>query len=465
MPYEGEFASKASHFDILKNPEIMEFLGECSYLTPPSDEECEALADRYLEPPPIDQIKMPSFVIAVDGSNYEASIDEKLPSTKIGYIKVGSILIDLEQFDSLRVGRFVDPFRVADLQNNNSALTFFAPSSNISWGKKKDVRDSFRAILDQQLSSEKTRFDESDPLTSLRTTLFHLASRRPGEMFTGNPRELKIYKCPTCGRGPLAVEDVPDQQYCSFCENEIYPSDCLRLWEEINEFQSNNATISRLMMILEHIVPIHYMRYFLKKAPALLGGMAFFVDGPLAIFGTAAWLHRSIMIYLQEINNRLKKFEVPPLLIIGLQKTGQVVDHVNFVDRFLPNNRLFPIDDAYRYKYILSGREASGNGFGFETYYGQDFIYKTPSGRTFVMGLPYPFSSKETPEISFIQEKTKFARYEKLPQALRVINHFESDLYENAVVPIALAHRYTAISLQPGGRVLDLLTKQALNSL
>ena len=43
-----------------------------------------------------------------------------------------------------------------------------------------------------------------------------------------------------------------------------------------------------------------------------------------------------------------------------------------------------------------------------------------------------------------------------------MIKHFESDLYRNAVVPVALAHRYTAISLEPGGRVLDLLTKQAL---
>jgi hypothetical protein len=46
--------------------------------------------------------------------------------------------------------------------------------------------------------------------------------------------------------------------------------------------------------------------------------------------------------------------------------------------------------------------------------------------------------------------------------ALALIKHFELDLYENSVVPIALAHRYMAISLKPGGRVLDLLTRKAL---
>jgi hypothetical protein len=134
------------------------------------------------------------------------------------------------------------------------------------------------------------------------------------------------------------------------------------------------------------------------------------------------------------------------------------------IDRFLPQNRLFAIEDDYRYKYILSNREPAGNGFGFETYYGQDFIYKTPSNRTFVFGLPYSFPSKDMPGVDFPQEKVKWEYYPQLAKAVRLINELESDLYKNAVVPIALAHRYTAISLQPGGKVLDLLTRRSLNS-
>ena len=48
--------------------------------------------------------------------------------------------------------------------------------------------------------------------------------------------------------------------------------------------------------------------------------------------------------------------------MVGLQKTGQVVDHVHLIDRFVPASRLFAINDEYRYKYILAGREASKNG-------------------------------------------------------------------------------------------------------
>ena len=62
----------------------------------------------------------------------------------------------------------------------------------------------------------------------------------------------------------------------------------------------------------------------------------------------------------------------------------------------------------------------------------------------------------------FNEEKIKIENYENLPRAIALINHLESDLYKNAVVPIALAHRFTAISFEPGGRVLDMFARQAL---
>ena len=78
-----------------------------------------------------------------------------------------------------------------------------------------------------------------------------------------------------------------------------------------------------MMMILEHIIPAHYIRYFLKESPLLLTNMAFFVDGPLAVFGNAAWIHRSLMIFLENARRKLSRFNAKPILMIGLQKTGQ----------------------------------------------------------------------------------------------------------------------------------------------
>ncbi len=464
MPYQGETASKASHQDLLKNPDVRAFLGACDYLRVPSPKEAQVMCAGFVAPPPTDGVALPRHVIAVDGSLYETSIDDQLPSTKVGYVKIGCVLIDLAQYSALRVegGRYVDPFRVARLRDNNSPLTFPLPSANIRWKGKDSVRDGFRAAVDELLYSEMTRFDKADPATSLRTTLFHLAALRPGPLGTGDPTRLRIHKCPACDKGPVEVCDVPGPQTCPHCAGEVYPSDCLRVWEEVGDYRSNAEALGRFMLLVEHMAPMHYLRHLAATSLPVVSGLAFFVDGPLAVFGNGAWLHGSIMRYLARIDDQLAEIGHPPVAMIGLQKTGQVADYCHLIDRYLPPNRLFAIDDDYRYRYILGGRDVAGNGFGFETYYGQDFVFKTPSGRTFVMALPYPFADKDKGPTGFRVVKTELGRYTNLPRALALIKHFESDLYENAVVPIALAHRYTAISLEPGGKALELLTRKLL---
>lgn len=463
MPYENELANKTAHSDFVKNPEVQAFLNSCEYLTPPDEAKAQDMTAVF-KPPPRSQTASPiELVLATDGSNYESALHDQIPSTRLGYLKVGAVLFSLKEFSQLHEGRFVDPFKVAALQDNNTALTFVLPSANVRLAGKTSVRDSFRAALDEQLLSEKTRFDPKNFLTSLRSTLFHLASRRPGNLGTGNPFKLKLHKCPTCEQGPIEVEDILDEQHCPHCKAPVYPSDCLRIWEEVSEYQSNQVPLSRLMMVLEHLIPLHYIRFIEQKVLLSLNKIAFFVDGPLAIYGTPAWLHRCIMIYLHEVNTKLTKHHQPPLLIIGLQKTGQIVDYMHLIDRFLPPDRLFAIDDEYRYKYILANREPSKGGFGFETYYGQDFIFKTSQGRTFVFALPYPYPSKEEPGSDFVHEKTEWQRYHTLPVAIQLLEDLQTELHRDAIVPIALAHRYTAIGLQPGGRVLDLLTRRALS--
>lgn len=464
MPYANEFASKSSHSDIVKNPEVATFLDDCEYLQTPSEAEGQAMRERFGPAPPSEGVSLPAQVIATDGSYHETSLDEKLPSTKMGYVKTGCLLIDMHDFRSLRVdgGRFVDPFRVAALQQNNSSLTFPLPSANLRLKGRATVRESFRAAVDAHLYSKKTRCNEIDPSTSLRTTLFRLAALRVGPLATNDVTRLNLHACPSCDKGPVEVTDVPIPQHCHLCGAEVFPADCLRIWEEINESQANGESLSRFMMVVEHLLPIHYVRQVWERSPDLLGKMAFFVDGPLAIFGNAAWLHAPILRYLDDVNSWLKKNGHQSMLLLGLQKTGQLADHMRLINRYIDPDRLLPIDDDYRYQYVMGGQESAQKGFGERTYYGQDFLYKTPSGRSFVVCLPYPFPDKHPPGLDFLKAKTEVDRYTELGRALALIKHFECDLYENAVIPIALAHRYTAISLVPGGRVLDLMTKLAM---
>ena len=216
----------------------------------------------------------------------------------------------MDEFGALRVedGRFVDPFRVAKLRRNKDSLLFVVPGSNMKWKDYESVRDSFRARVDQELLKNETRFDKSDYKTSLRSTLFHLASTRPDKMGTRDPNRIRLHQCPSCEYLDLELEDILGPQHCPNCGKEVYPSDALRIWEEVADFQSNVVPMARFMLAVEHMLPVHYLRHLLKANFPLdkLSSIAFFLDGPLAIFGNCAWLHRPLMQYYNGVNSRLR---------------------------------------------------------------------------------------------------------------------------------------------------------------
>lgn len=459
MPYEGELADKTSHFDIVENPDVAEFIGQCDYLTVPSEQERDEMVRAFTLPPDLSGVRLPDSAIAIDGSRHESAFVDELPSTRVGYVKLTPVLVKLKEYEGLRVGRFVDPFKLARLERGSEALSFVLPSSNVSWNGHSTVRESFRAALDSHLMSEATRFRRSDFRTSLRSTLIQLSHPR-GD--AGDKQRISISRCPLCEKRDIVLRDVQELQKCPQCNEPIYPSDGLRLWEEVGENHPNVTALTRLMTVLEHLMVAHFIRHFLERGePKTLARIAFVLDGPMALFGTVAPLHRGIHQYIHQANDVLRRHSEPPLLLMSLVKSGPVVEHAKLMERFVPPGRMLLVNDDYRFSYIKVG-DQPGNGFGYETYYGQDFIYRTESGRTFVLELPFPPGAKASSGSPFVTLKSDPSNYPTLARALAFINYFESDLYENAVVPIALAHRHTAISLRPGGEVLDLLAQHGL---
>ncbi|NBG88132.1 DNA double-strand break repair nuclease NurA [Isachenkonia alkalipeptolytica] len=469
MPYKGEYANKTSHFNILNSKDVQDFISDTNYLEKPSAEATEKISQQFIQIEGAEESKFPNKIVSVDGSYYESSIDQFLPSTKVGYIKIGSLLIDLDQYSNMGVEgtKFVDPFKVAKMQDNNSTATFTMPSANIIKKGKDSVVDSFRYYIDKHLLD--CRMNESDYKTSLRSTLFELATYRPDSK-NKDPNVIILHKCPNsdCDQENIELKDIEQEQFCPNpeCGIELYPSDALRIWEEVKNYQSNGSAISRFMIVLEHLMPIflirHIKNYHSENSLATLQNLSFVIDGPLAIFGTAAWLSRAIMQYLWKINEEQLNAGFGPLLYLGLQKTGQLMDFMYVINNHVEDNRLLLVDDALRYKYVAFSRNPSKSGFGYETYYGQDFMYKSKTGRSFVFSLPFPFKEKDVTG-EYNKNRQKLENYKTLNSAISFIDHFECDLFENAVVPIALAHRYTAISLKPGAQALDILTKNMVS--
>lgn len=457
MPYSRERASKGGHSDIVKNPDIANFLNDCIYMKEPTDEEGISIAKSYSSAPTDDSL--PIKAVASDASPYSKPINGKFPSTQVGYVKVSLVLIDLDDYNGLSApgSRFIDPFKVAAMHRNADAISFTLPGSNICYKGAQTVEEGFRRAIWEQLSDNRTSFHEDRDFT-VKGTLLEI-----------NDNNIIIEKCPNsnCCFAPnngFQFSSKIEIHTCPKCNSEIYLTDFLRIHEQISDFGNNTAAMTRFMNVTEHLIVATLIRMLLRYDPVMLSKMAFIIDGPLAIFGQPARISSRLQSFYYHVTKKLAKQRLKPPIILGLQKDGQLMEHARALSRHLLNNSFRVVDDDYRKQYIIGTSKATEN-FGQETYYGQDFIFKTQTGRIFTVGIPYPFPDKKNQSI-FSTQKTDIKYYQsQIARTFDVIRHFEFDLYENAVVPIALAHRHASISLVPGGKVLDLVTRHGLGKM
>ncbi len=455
MPYSRERAGKGGHADLVRNPDVAEFLENCSYMREPSDQEGANIASSFRNAP--SGAGLPVKVIASDASTYSEAISGRFPSTQVGYVKVSLVLVDLKEFASLTEpgSRYVDPFKVAAMHRNANAISFTLPGSNIRYKNASTVKDGFRRAVFDQYSDARTNFAKGEKY-SLCDTLLAI-----------NGGKISFKKCPSCGEYPDKDFEFDGNNLatsCNSCHANIFVTDDLRLHEQVSDYGDCASAITRFMNVTEHLLVASLIRMLAKYQPEALSNMGFVLDGPLAIFGQPADVHKRLMALYNDIAETQLARNLRPPVIIGLQKDGQVMEHARSLVPFL--NNLFlkkpayrVVDDAYRGKYIC---EVQNTNFGHETYYGQDFILKTESGRIFTVGIPYPFHDKQ-PRADFANRKSNPENYgDLLSRSFDLIQYFELDLYENAVVPVALAHRHASISLVPGGKVLDLVSKHGL---
>lgn len=455
MPYNREAAGKGGHADFVRNPDVQGFLENCTYLREPSDEEAKDLASRFVRAPMGEPPNLPRYVVASDASKSDTPISDKLPSTQIGFLKVSHVLVDMQKYADLvdPINRFVDPFKVADMHRAASPITFTMPGSNIRYRGINSVRDGFRRALFDQLSVDRSESQSGQVLARMLVSL--------------DGGALTLSTNPCCGARPGSTfEPTTLLRRCAACGGDVYATDFLRLHEGISDFGDNASTMTRMMNAVEHLMLAGFISQVFEAQPQALAHIAFVLDGPLGIFGEPAKLSQRLQALIHGVNTRLAQMGLQPMLVLGLQKTGGVMDHAKLLERFLPDGVLRIIDDDYRNQFITGGDSPAAN-FGNETYYGQDFLFKTESGRIFNFAIPYPFEDKTFGGggRAFAQAKVELARYGTLVErACDLIRHFEMDLYDNSLVPVALAHRHASISLVPGGKILDLLARSGLGA-
>ena len=239
----------------------------------------------------------------------------------------------------------------------------------------------------------------------------------------------------------------------------LYSTDWLRIHQGFNDVGENGAAFSEFMQVTERLWLINLLRTLEKKKRLdIIRKVALVLDGPLAVFGHPAWLKDAIERELFRLNALVNEETGQDILLIGIEKTGQFVDHFLSRDRDvrgspnqIPSQSLFLIDDGYIKRNIIMSE--SEQPYGHQTYFGRKFFYKTKTGAMIVGSVPFLREGDND------LDRAELSQFPRISDALSLLDHLISSQFPNATVPLVEAHAQAAIARGLNAQILERLTK------
>jgi hypothetical protein len=448
MPYKNrsgrlERARSTGHVTIVQNELVQERLRSFRVFsqTPPAALETELLVDATS----LGQVQStPKWVMSFDGSPQEVAAREEYPSTRLGYVQVAGVLVHLDELLGQERAHLVDP-AVIRSATQEALHSMVLPGSNVCRKDMPTVRDSWRAEV-YEIFRDYTV--EEIPLLEIFMQLVRFSDKSAAG-------SVVLARCSASGACSARNIVVPRQgTTCTSCNGHVFPTDALRLHEEVSEEHANATPLGRLMTVLEHITLVAYLYFLGQRQPRVLGSVGFVLDGPLALFGPQAWLHTPILAFLEALEASLVEKNLACPIVVGIEKGGQFADHVEDIAGLINRGQLMRLPDDYIYRHILTFRGSPNTAFGRDTYYGQKFFYKTHQGQMLTITIP-----KRTPPPARPDDPK---HYPILASTLALLDRLGTNLYEDALIPVALAHSFASIPLKTGSKVLTLLSRELL---
>lgn len=427
-PDEG--ASKSAHSYVIKDQEVQRFLAQCNLPTKSSD---VSFADHIrLEYTPVSSNPI-RHVIAVDGGYAEIVVEKEFPSSKLCFFQFGALVFGVDDLEAIERSPFIDPediARLKDIQRLKLTLPIRAITLKSCGTMIDSVRTAIHEFFSQSLEDETLN-------ETLRWFIFREYETPQAEW------ELSSCPNPKCDARniPVLRSKITGEFTftCAECSKEIFLIDVFRLHEAIDNELGAGGILGYVTTTIEQIVMVHLIRLILKTKPGLLRSVLFIKDGPLAFFGQTANMHKPMRALVQHL------FGARELYLAGLEKSGSFVEHADEISERLGNGNVLLLDDDYIYRYIVPGRADPANPYGRSTYYGNKLIFKTPSGSMYVASLPTVAPNAKPAESDFRNLQVILTNIEKL----------KCDMYDNSLIPVALANKLISLANHPSSRILQ----------
>lgn len=443
MPYDGEFAGYAPLRRITETESVQKLLRR-SRVYKSSDPGAGIVPAAA---PAVPQ-SLPDLVVAIDGSKAEVQVQNGYPGAEVGYLTVASVLINLKEIDRLDDQRPADP---REFRKTEEAATIDAamPGSNVVTGIHTEARDAFREGLYDVLS---TCVVDEDDQTCLLDTYHALLKLKP---------QLEGQKCPYDYRDCDQRYGIDPGMTSCKCDSKrpVYSTDALRIHEGFRAVGTNGEAFGEVMQVWERLLLVHLLRCFERRELLpKLKRLVFFLDGPLAVFGHPAWLSAAISTELKRLNARMLEATGQDLAIIGIEKTGEFVEHFEQIDktemqgqeRFAAGTFMLPTDSYIKQRIVFSD---SPKRYGKDTYFGRKFFYKSRRGARIVASVPFLTDAQDR------LDTDDASLYPSFATVCALIDKLASSRFQNALTPLVSAHAQAAIPLHLGAKVLEQLAR------
>lgn len=426
----NEYASKSSHSYVILDESVQSFLKQCNL--PKYADEVKLSGYNILSYKPVSSNPI-SHIISIDGGYNEVAVRKEFPSSTICFFQFGALIFGVKDLDSLDEQPFIDPDDMSKLKQIQR-LKFTMPVRNITLLSESTLTSSIRrAVYDFFLKD----MDGERLIDTLEWLIFREYDMKIAEWHLAN--------CPICEtpRISLRLKDMTsDHKFiCDHCEGEIFLTDVFRLHEAIDDEIGAGGILGYVTTTIEQMILIHLIRHILKLKPAILDQILFVKDGPLAFFGQTANMHKPMRELVKFLLNNHN------LYLAGLEKSGPFVEHASEISHNLDNGSVLLLNNDYIYRYILPSKANPSNLYGRTTYYSSKLIFKTLTGEVYVISLP-----TADPEVIANPSERDFRN---LYTILTNVEKLKCDMYDDSLIPVALANKLVSLANHPSSRILQ----------
>lgn len=428
MPYKGgarlsgERASKLGHLDVIRSELVNELIDKFEQYEP---DEVETSANWKTVESDGEPLRL---IFAVDGSKQTVRSDFP-PYKELSFIK--TTLLRLDQHALAKIDPEVPhPLALRDIMTD--AAMYHAtvlPLKGIRIAGKNNY-DAVRQIIFESLRDQSLG---QEPYNTLKWLAY--------EQWDGQQRTSPGFSCPHCEEEVEGLPYKADEGKCEHCGGHLYLTDMIGFHLEMGEDAAPDSVATAYMMIHETLLVFTGIRYFWEKGKFnVLGNALFLKDGPLTLRGQ----YSKLVIPIRNLFEFAQKNGIA-IHLVGQEKTGVFVDHLEVVSRHAPSGSVFAPNNDYIRREVQHRPERS-EPYGSRTNYGNKLFVKVDDYHHLVLSLPTG-QYKDTTSIDVLMGYKEILA--TLPSIL-------SHRHECALVPIELANGVASLSSYPSAAVLKM---------